>query len=99
MTRGMGPLLALLWVVVGAAYYSSLFGGYTIDRYIQLFAALIVVILTDAVFSIDKPFLRDGVVAHIAAATAVFVELPFLREATITIRSLLMLAGLSAHSL
>ena len=56
-------------------------------------------LLTDAVFSIDKPFLRDGVVAHIAAATAVFVELPFLREATITIRSLLMLAGLSAHSL
>lgn len=76
MSRGMGTLLALLWLVVVLAYAARLVMLLDFNGFLNLFGALLVVVLSVAVYSIDKPYLRFPVFAHVASAVTAFIELP-----------------------
>lgn len=67
-----------LWVVVAFTYALQILGLLSVEGYIELFAALLLVVLTLAVYSLDKPFVRYPVFSHVGAATVVFFELGLL---------------------
>jgi hypothetical protein len=78
--NGVRLLGLFLWFVVALTYGVQLLGLLTEAAYLDLFAAFLLVILTLAVYSLDKPFVRYPVFSHVAATTVVFFELPLLAE-------------------
>jgi hypothetical protein len=73
--NGVRLLGSMLWVVVGLTYAIQILGLLTVEGYIELFAAFLVVVLTLAIYSLDKPFIRYPVLNHVGASTIVFFEL------------------------
>lgn len=82
---GLGPwmkvVLLLLWVVVGIEYICEFLRILDLNSFLQLFGALLVVILTVAVYSVEKPYVRLPISAHVLSSTIVFFELPLLAAA------------------
>jgi hypothetical protein len=73
--NGVRLLGIVLWIVVGLTYSLQILGLLSLGGYLDLFAALLLVVLTLAVYSLDKPFVQYPVFSHVAAATVVFFEL------------------------
>jgi hypothetical protein len=72
----MKTLLALLWVVIVCTVAVDVLGLLGVDAYLALLGSLLLVVLTLAVFSVDKPLLRVPFFGHTALSTAVFLTVP-----------------------
>jgi hypothetical protein len=79
VSRGIGAIIGLLWVVVAVGYYTTLSGQLSATALIDLLSALLIVILALVVYAVEKPFLRWLIYAQAAASTAALMELPVLQ--------------------
>ena len=79
MGVGMGSLLLLLWSVVGVAYRYDIPSGLGLSDYLAILGILFVIVLSIAVYSIEKPYLRLPIFSHVLAASLCLLNLPILR--------------------
>ncbi len=78
LARGIGAIVALLWVVWAVGLYATLSQQLDASNLIELLSALLIVILALVVYAVEKPFLRWLVYAQSASATTALLELPIL---------------------
>ena len=78
MSWTMKMLLGLLWVVIAITVVIDGLDILGVNTYVALLGSLLLVVLTLALFSLDKPFLRIPFFGHTVLSTAVFLAVPLL---------------------
>lgn len=73
--RGMGPLVALLWIVAAGTFLSGVYHVLSLDRFLTFLGLSFGVVVAIAVFAIDKRILREFVSAHIMTTVAAMIVL------------------------
>jgi len=72
---GIRLLTGLLWIVVGLGFYLGLTHNLGATDFIELFSALLIVVLSLVVYAVEKPILRWYVLAQTATWSAVLLEI------------------------
>jgi hypothetical protein len=77
------PLLALLWVAALAGAALGVWTSVGSASYGTFLSLLFLVVLTDVIYSLDKPLLIGTIVTHASATVGLALGFPWFREATL----------------